>query len=92
MEQRMAALCGWVRQHKGQNIQQILKTLEESELPEEHRQCFRFFQSLSGPSRNLFIDVAHGRKLNKLFAPGRARTFIKPFNTLAYTPGKKDAN
>ncbi len=88
MEIRMAALCDWVRQHKGRNLQQILKALEEAELPEEHHACFRFFQSLSGPSRNLFLDVAHGRKLKKLFAPGRTRTFIKPFNTLAYTPGK----
>ena len=88
MERRMTALCDWIRQHKGRNIQQILKTLEEEDLPEEHRECLRFFRSLSGPSRNLFLDVAHGRKLKKLFAPGRARTFIKPFNTLAYTPGK----
>lgn len=85
----MAALCEWVREHKGRDLQQILKTLEEHDLPETHHACFRFFQSLSGPSRNLFLDVAHGRRLNKLFAPGRrARTFIKPFNTLAYTPGE----
>jgi len=88
MEKRMSALCGWIRQCKGRDLQQILKTLDEAELPEEHQQCFRFFQSLSGPSRNLFLDVAHGRKLRKLFAAGRRRTFIKPFNTLSYTPGR----
>ena len=88
MELRMAALCDWIRQHEGRDIKHILKTLKENALPEEHRKCFRFFQSLSGSSRDLFIDVAHGRRLKKLFASGGKRTFVKPFNTLAYTPGR----
>jgi len=63
-----ARILDYLREQGHENLQQILTELSPEDLPEVHRSWFTFWQSLSGPSRNLLYEQACGRKLNKRFA------------------------
>jgi hypothetical protein len=83
------AFCDSLREQGHNNLQQHLKHLEVSEVPAEYRRSFSFWKSLSGPSRNFFLAVCHGRMLNKRFLRekgGRGSKAYRPFNTLRFKP------
>lgn len=67
IEADFARLIERLRATHGTNLQQVLKHLTVEEVEPEFRRCFEFWKSLAGRSRNLMLDVAQGRRLNKRF-------------------------
>lgn len=67
IEANFARLVESLRATHGPNLQRVLKHLTVEEVEPEFRACFGFWKSLSGRSRNLMLDVAQGRRLNKRF-------------------------
>jgi len=49
------------------SLQRFLKHAEPEHVPERFRGALSFWKTLSGPSRNLMIDVAQGRRTKKRF-------------------------
>lgn len=49
------------------DLPRLLKKLNVEEVPLEYRAGFVFWKSLSGPSRNLMLDNALGRRLKKRY-------------------------
>ena len=49
------------------NVALFLKHADLEHVPEQFRDSFSFWKSLSGPSRNLMLDVAQGRRTRKRF-------------------------
>lgn len=49
------------------DVQLLLKKLEVEEVALEYQDAFSFWKSLSGPSRNLMLDNARGRRLKKRY-------------------------
>lgn len=68
MYENFKELCDYLRNKGVTNPQQRLTSMGDDELPEEFRDVFRFWITLSGPSRNLFYNVAHGKQTKKKFA------------------------
>lgn len=56
-----------LRQQGIGNIQRHLKYTSAEDVPEPYRAAFSFWASLSGPSRNLMLDVVQGRRVRKMF-------------------------
>lgn len=50
-----------------ENVQLFLKDAKIDRVPERFQRTLSFWKSLSGPSRNLMIDNAQGRRLRKKF-------------------------
>lgn len=68
MYENFKALCDHLRNQGISDPPRRLISMGEDEMPEEYRDTFRFWASLSGPSRNLFYNVAHGKQTKKKFA------------------------
>ncbi len=49
------------------NLQRFLKRADLEDVPERFRDAYGFWKTLSGPSRNLMLDCAQGRRVNKRF-------------------------
>ena len=49
------------------NLQLFLKHAELEDVPERFRGAYSFWKTLSGRSRNLMLDGAQGRRVNKRF-------------------------
>lgn len=78
MEEEFGLLLEHMRADGRTNLQRDLKTLQLEEVPEQFRRSFGFWQSLSGPSRNLLYDVACGRRTKKVVpSGGRKRRGLK---------------
>ena len=65
MERKLTELIEWLKDAGAPNPQGVLRQLDAEELPEQFRDALRFWQSLSGPSRNFMYEVACGRRLKK---------------------------
>ena len=52
---------------KGKQIQNVFKNIQEIEVPEEYRRALRFYQSLSGDSRELLFRLAKKPNMRKRF-------------------------
>jgi len=76
IHQQFRELIELLKQEKGNNIQQALKRAAIEDIPTKYHKSFTFFKSLSGPSRNLFIDATMGRKKNKIHS-GRTSKPLK---------------
>jgi len=59
------------------DMPQILKTIKVQEIPKEYHRCFKFWTTLSGPSRNFMIDISEDKKTNKIFAKDDRKIRIK---------------
>jgi hypothetical protein len=66
-EQHFARILDHLRAQGHKNLQGALQGLDPSELSEDLRRWLSFWQSLSGPCRNLMFDQACGRRLNKTY-------------------------
>ena len=65
LEEQLGRLIDHIKAGGVTNPQEIVFDLEANLVSEEFRDCLSFFQSMSGPSRNLFYDVACGRRTKK---------------------------
>lgn len=66
MEREFTELIKWLLDEGHPNPQGVLRRLDPSSVPEQYRSALGFWQSLSGPSRNLMYDNACGRRLKKV--------------------------
>jgi hypothetical protein len=67
IELKFKELINDLKRHNVQNIQRFLKRADIHHVPEQFRDAFGFWKSLSGRSRNLMLDNALGRRLKKQF-------------------------
>ena len=68
----------------GQDAHRTLKVLTVSDVDPRFRVCLSFWKSLSGPSKILMFEVAHGRKLKKkYYLPRRRCRPYVPYNSLS---------
>jgi hypothetical protein len=65
MDREFIELIKWLKDAGHPNPQGVLRRLDQSSVPEQFRSALGFWQSLSGPSRNLMYNVACGRQVRK---------------------------
>lgn len=65
VETEFAAFIEHLRQQGHNDFCRLLAHMDPADVPEQYRDSYGFWASLSGHSRNLMLDVACGRRTRK---------------------------